>query len=710
MILGQRGSGLRGLAAVGLALWLGATAAPCATTAFPAGSLIIPMDTDYQDQGMFKAYGLVYELLRNRVPVHWVILPGKADGDADFTASAKDLVTQAVVASHGYRGGPFVIDQAYAAAALPLIQAWQSANPTTAVHQATASFSCDVARTLVAAPRVALLADGSQSIARAYLVAAGIPDSQRNASWPDTSPDVLTPMLVAGPTTTNHGDGGLFSTNGTPAFDAFATIHWAETSAQASPEVVAETRQFLGHPVSFFAQCESALAFENLVSWGHFLTSNGLTPKTRPSVVTRLHADYPLAQTDGVFAAASGSPAAYMLHAGSAYKAPGGTMITRLGSAEGEWDVWGSGFLDGACAPSLDLCDAKGKVSYLGGHEYSTAVPVSSSPSAQGVRLFLNALLDTPGISADLHPAITVVKSAPPTTPTPTATYTINISHTGGVVARGLVMTDPIPAGSTFVSATGGGVISNGAVRWNLGNLDSETTASVSFTVDLSAYGTYLNQAQLTYYTGVTAFSLNSNTTATLYGPGISASAGPGGAITPSGTLVVPVGSDLAFTVAPAPGYVIADVLVDGASVGAVASYLFEGVTANHTIAATFRGLPGAVPDGLGPGVPLQVAKDALDPGRLDLSWGDSCGAAQVDFAVYEGALGNWYSHAPRLCTTGGALTAEDLQPAAGDRYFLVVPLAPAAEGSYGTSSSGAEIPQGAGACLAAQDTTPCLP
>lgn len=40
---------------------------------FPAGSLIIPMDIDYQDMGMFEAYGLVYELLRNDVPVDWVL-------------------------------------------------------------------------------------------------------------------------------------------------------------------------------------------------------------------------------------------------------------------------------------------------------------------------------------------------------------------------------------------------------------------------------------------------------------------------------------------------------------------------------------------------------------------------------------------------------------------------------------------------------------
>ena len=42
------------------------------------------------------------------------------------------------------------------------------------------------------------------------------------------------------------------------------------------------------------------------------------------------------------------------------------------------------------------------------------------------------------------------------------------------------------------------------------------------------------------------------------------------------------------FAIAAQEGYAIADVLVDGQSVGAVDSYTFENVTANHTIAALF--------------------------------------------------------------------------------------------------------------------------
>src|SRR5207248_2410867 len=68
----------------------------------------------------------------------------------------------------------------------------------------------------------------------------------------------------------------------------------------------------------------------------------------------------------------------------------------------------------------------------------------------------------------------------------------------------------------------------------------------------------------------------------------ITASAGAGGSISPSGAVSVPNGSNQAFTIAADGCHTIADVLVDGSSVGAVASYTFSNVTANHTIAASF--------------------------------------------------------------------------------------------------------------------------
>src|SRR3990172_4419795 len=71
--------------------------------------------------------------------------------------------------------------------------------------------------------------------------------------------------------------------------------------------------------------------------------------------------------------------------------------------------------------------------------------------------------------------------------------------------------------------------------------------------------------------------------------PVITASAGANGSISPSGAVSVPLFGSQTFNMAPDMGYQVADVLVDGVSVGAVYSYTFNNVTADHTISVTFK-------------------------------------------------------------------------------------------------------------------------
>jgi len=68
----------------------------------------------------------------------------------------------------------------------------------------------------------------------------------------------------------------------------------------------------------------------------------------------------------------------------------------------------------------------------------------------------------------------------------------------------------------------------------------------------------------------------------------IMATAGANGSIDPAGEVEVTAGEDRDFTITPDAGWYITDVLVDGASVGAVDSYTFENVDAGHTIEAVF--------------------------------------------------------------------------------------------------------------------------
>jgi len=68
----------------------------------------------------------------------------------------------------------------------------------------------------------------------------------------------------------------------------------------------------------------------------------------------------------------------------------------------------------------------------------------------------------------------------------------------------------------------------------------------------------------------------------------ITPSAGSNGSISPSGATTVNSGDNQTFTITANSGYHISDVIVDGSSVGAVSTYTFSDVTANHTISATF--------------------------------------------------------------------------------------------------------------------------
>ena len=69
----------------------------------------------------------------------------------------------------------------------------------------------------------------------------------------------------------------------------------------------------------------------------------------------------------------------------------------------------------------------------------------------------------------------------------------------------------------------------------------------------------------------------------------ITAQASEGGTITPNGEVSVKEGASQTFEIKAASGYEIADVLVDGQSVGVVETYTFENVTAAHTISASFK-------------------------------------------------------------------------------------------------------------------------
>ena len=71
----------------------------------------------------------------------------------------------------------------------------------------------------------------------------------------------------------------------------------------------------------------------------------------------------------------------------------------------------------------------------------------------------------------------------------------------------------------------------------------------------------------------------------------ITASAGAGGEISPSGEVIALPEEDKTFAMIPDNGYTVQKVIVDGIDIGSVESYTFRNVNANHSIHVQFGGL-----------------------------------------------------------------------------------------------------------------------
>ncbi len=126
--------------------------------------------------------------------------------------------------------------------------------------------------------------------------------------------------------------------------------------------------------------------------------------------------------------------------------------------------------------------------------------------------------------------------------------------------------------GATYPNVIATGIANSGSFAWTVPNTP-----------------TTLARVQVTAHDACATVSDASDANFTIRDPIITASAGSGGTIAPSGPVSVPYGTNQTFTITPNDKcIVIADVKVDGVSVGAVSTYTFTNVTTDHTISATF--------------------------------------------------------------------------------------------------------------------------
>jgi len=74
-----------------------------------------------------------------------------------------------------------------------------------------------------------------------------------------------------------------------------------------------------------------------------------------------------------------------------------------------------------------------------------------------------------------------------------TITYDMTVTNKGDGVAKGVMVSDGIPAGTTFVSATEGGTLDAGSVVWNFGDLAPGQSKAFKLTVKAGGKGTVKN-------------------------------------------------------------------------------------------------------------------------------------------------------------------------------------------------------------------------
>ncbi len=185
-------------------------------------------------------------------------------------------------------------------------------------------------------------------------------------------------------------------------------------------------------------------------------------------------------------------------------------------------------------------------------------VPVNATNPARGLG---SVRFQPPGLA----PGLSITKSAAATVaPSSDLTYTLTYANTGNFNEANVVIRDPLPAGTTFVSATNGGAVSGGSVVFNIGTVSHNTssqTASVSQSV--SAAQTVSFTVHVTAAAGATI----TNSGYTIEATGVAPIPGPPVTTTVTGgTIPPPVANPDNATVAQNSGATAIDVLANDLS------------------------------------------------------------------------------------------------------------------------------------------------
>ena len=180
----------------------------------------------------------------------------------------------------------------------------------------------------------------------------------------------------------------------------------------------------------------------------------------------------------------------------------------------------------------MDGSNSNGQVTYLGGHDYSTSLPITSNPQTNGVRIFLNAIFaaDCALSSSQGDPSLSL--SAPAIVSGNTIPYSFSYTNPGPRPLENIRITDLLPTGATYVAgsaSTPPTTDAGGALVWDLPTLQPGDTATLTFSLTVSASGDYPNSVQMLFsHLSVQTLTSNLVSTAVTTG-GTTPGAGSGG-------------------------------------------------------------------------------------------------------------------------------------------------------------------------------------
>ncbi|MFN8589017.1 MAG: T9SS type A sorting domain-containing protein [Candidatus Eisenbacteria bacterium] len=315
--------------------------------------------------------------------------------------------------------------------------------------------------------------------------------------------------------------------------------------------------------------------------WGVHSQSTGETNNNIVQTSTNVNTS----AADSIITGPWGNATGIAFHNGTTFVLSPATNSTVTG------DVWMTGVAKGSTSQAMVAHSVygNGRVVYVG-----DSSPVDDGTATPGNTVF-NGWNELAGAKADsaiflnaaqwatrrtaggdvVAPTVSLTAPANGTTWKAVSTQSITWTASDNVGVAAVDLAYSTDGGATYPNSIATNLANSGSYNWTVPNLSS-TTMRVRVTAR-DAAGNSASAANTANFT-VDKWI-------------ITASAGTGGTISPSGAVGVAHGASQAFTIAANSGFQVSGVTVDGASVGAVTSYTFTNVTAAHTIAAAFSAL-----------------------------------------------------------------------------------------------------------------------